>query len=47
MEIWHRAVCLKGTLSQVLTDLTGFRVTSFAGGGLLGVALYIPVAFLF
>ena len=38
---------LKGTLAQVLTDLTGFRVTSFAGGGLLGVALYIPVAFLF
>ena len=37
----------KGTLSQVLTDLTGFRVTSFAGGGFLGVALYIPVAFLF
>ena len=37
----------KGTLSQILTDLTGFRVTSFAGGGLLGVALYIPVAFLF
>ena len=38
---------LKGTLAQVLTDLRGFRVTSFAGGGLLGVALYIPVAFLF
>lgn len=38
---------LKGTLAQVLTDLTGFRVTSFAGGGLLGVAFYIPVAFLF
>ena len=38
---------LKGTMAQVLTDLTGFRVTSFAGGGLLGVALYIPVAFLF
>ena len=38
---------LKGTLAQVLTDLTGFRVTSFAGGGLLGIALYIPVAFLF
>jgi len=38
---------LKGTLAQVLTDLTAFRVTSFAGGGLLGVALYIPVAFLF
>ena len=37
----------KGTLSQVLTDLTGFRVTSFAGGGLIGVGLYIPTAFLF
>ena len=38
---------LKGTLSQVMTDLTGMRVTSFAGGGLLGVGLYIPIAFLF
>lgn len=38
---------LKGTLSQVMTDLTGIRVTSFAGGGLLGVGLYIPIAFLF
>ena len=38
---------LKGTLAQVVTDLTGFRVTSFAGGGLLGVGLYIPIAFLF
>ena len=38
---------LKGTLSQVMTDLTGMRVTSFAGGGLLGVGLYIPISFLF
>ena len=28
-------------------DLTGFRTTSFAGGGLIGVALYMPIAFLF
>ena len=38
---------LKGTMAQVVTDLTGFRTTSFAGGGLLGVALYMPIAFLF
>ncbi|CTH38535.1 spoE family protein [Streptococcus pneumoniae] len=38
---------LKGTMAQVVTDLTGFRTTSFAGGGLIGVALYIPTAFLF
>lgn len=38
---------LKGTMAQVMTDLTGFRTTSFAGGGLIGVALYIPTAFLF
>lgn len=38
---------LKGTMTQVVTDLTGFRTTSFAGGGLIGVALYIPTAFLF
>ncbi|WP_318151074.1 DNA translocase FtsK [Streptococcus pneumoniae] len=38
---------LKGTMDQVVTDLTGFRTTSFAGGGLIGVALYIPTAFLF
>ena len=37
---------LKGTMAQVVTDLTGFRTTSFAGGGLIGVALYIPTAFL-
>ncbi|HGL2026217.1 TPA: DNA translocase FtsK [Streptococcus pneumoniae] len=38
---------LKGTMAQVVTDLIGFRTTSFAGGGLIGVALYIPTAFLF
>lgn len=38
---------LKGTMAQVVTNLTGFRTTSFAGGGLIGVALYIPTAFLF
>ncbi|HEW4781383.1 TPA: DNA translocase FtsK [Streptococcus pneumoniae] len=38
---------LKGTMAQVVTDLTGFRTTSFAGGGLIGVALYIPTDFLF
>lgn len=38
---------LKGTMAQVVTDMTGFRTTSFAGGGLIGVALYIPTAFLF
>ncbi|VSQ69679.1 DNA translocase, cell division protein [Streptococcus pneumoniae] len=38
---------LKGTMAQVVTDLTGFRTTSFAGGGLIGVALYILTAFLF
>lgn len=38
---------LKGTMAQVVTDLTVFRTTSFAGGGLIGVALYIPTAFLF
>lgn len=38
---------LKGTMAQVVTDLTGFRTTSFAGGGLIGVALYMPTAFLF
>ena len=38
---------LKGTMAQVVTDLTGIRTTSFAGGGLIGVALYMPTAFLF
>lgn len=35
------------TLSRILTDLSSFRVSAFAGGGLLGAALYAPVAFLF
>ena len=37
----------QGTIGQIYKDLTSFQVTSFAGGGLLGVGLYIPVAFLF
>ena len=35
------------TLSRILTDLTAVKVSAFAGGGLLGAALYAPVAFLF
>ncbi|WP_368399915.1 DNA translocase FtsK [Streptococcus anginosus] len=38
---------LSTTLSRILTDLTAVKVSSFAGGGLLGAALYTPVAFLF
>lgn len=48
--VWKFALepsVFKGTMGQILSDLSGFRVTSFAGGGLLGAALYIPVAFLF
>ena len=37
----------QGTIGQIYKDLTIFQVTSFAGGGLLGVGLYIPIAFLF
>ena len=37
----------QGTAGQIFKDLISFQVTSFAGGGLLGVILYIPVAFLF
>lgn len=37
----------QGTVGQIFKDLTSFQVTSFAGGGLLGVGLYIPIAFLF
>ena len=36
---------LKGTMAQVVTDLTGFRTTSFAGGGLIGVGLYVQQPF--
>ncbi|WP_049508640.1 DNA translocase FtsK [Streptococcus anginosus] len=38
---------LSTTLSRILTDLTAVKVSSFAGGGLLGAALYTPVTFLF
>ena len=38
---------LQGTAGHIVKDLTSFQVTSFAGGGLIGVVLYIPVAFLF
>ena len=38
---------LSTTLSRILTDLTAVKVSAFAGGGLLGAALYTPVAFLF
>ena len=37
----------QGTIGQIYKDLTSFQVTSFAGGGLLGIGLYIPIAFLF
>lgn len=37
----------QGTVGQIYKDLTSFQVTSFAGGGLLGIGLYIPIAFLF
>ena len=37
----------QGTVGQIFKDLTSFQVTSFAGGGLLGIGLYIPIAFLF
>ena len=35
------------TLSRILTDLSSFKVSAFAGGGLLGATLYTPIAFLF
>lgn len=41
------ATVLSTTLGRVLTDLTAFKVTSFAGGGLLGSLLYAPISFLF
>ncbi len=41
------SVVFQGTVGQIYKDLTSFQVTSFAGGGLLGVGLYIPIAFLF
>lgn len=41
------ASVLSTTLGRVLTDLTAFKVSSFAGGGLLGSLLYAPISFLF
>ena len=41
------ASILSTTLGRVLTDLTAFKVSSFAGGGLLGSLLYAPISFLF
>ena len=41
------AAVLSTTLGRVLTDLTAFKVSSFAGGGLLGSLLYAPISFLF
>ncbi|MCY7217653.1 DNA translocase FtsK [Streptococcus cristatus] len=38
---------LSTTFTRVLTDLMAFKVTSFAGGGLIGAALYAPISFLF
>ena len=38
---------LSTTLTRVLTDLMAFKVSSFAGGGLIGAALYAPISFLF
>ena len=38
---------LSTTLTRVLTDLMAFKVASFAGGGLIGAALYAPISFLF
>ena len=48
--VWKNSLAsavFQGTIGQIYKDLTSFQVTSFAGGGLLGVGLYIPVAFLF
>ena len=41
------AAILSTILGRVLTDLTAFKVSSFAGGGLLGSLLYAPISFLF
>lgn len=48
--VWKFSIAnavFQGTAGQIVKDLTSFQVTSFAGGGLIGVILYIPVAFLF
>lgn len=38
---------LSTTFTRVVTDLLAFKVSSFAGGGLLGATLYAPISFLF
>ena len=48
--VWQYGIeqsVFKGTMAQIVTDITGFRTSSFAGGGLIGVGLYLPIAFLF
>ena len=38
---------LSSTLARIFSDLTAFKVSSFAGGGLLGLLLHLPISFLF
>mgnify|MGYP000888280556 FL=1 len=38
---------LSSTLARIFSDLTAFKVSSFAGGGLLGSLLHLPISFLF
>ena len=38
---------LSHTMTRIVADLTAFKTSSFAGGGLLGSLLYLPVSFLF
>ncbi|WP_061602029.1 DNA translocase FtsK [Streptococcus gordonii] len=38
---------LSSTLARIFADLTAFKVSSFAGGGLLGSILHLPISFLF
>jgi len=38
---------LSHTMTRIVADLTAFKTSSFAGGGLLGSLLHLPVSFLF
>lgn len=38
---------LSSTLARIFSDLTAFKASSFAGGGLLGSLLHLPISFLF
>ena len=38
---------MSSTLARIFSDLTAFKVSSFAGGGLLGSLLHLPISFLF